>query len=261
MPRTKSKKSASKNSATEMTPESMDSTSDASSVAVLEAPATDTAVCSLPEPNSERALSLVMEMMAIRGGSGKEKGVADFIVSQLRSAGVDEAWIEFDNANQTTPLAGDTGNLLLKLPGTIDGSRRMLSAHMDTVPICIGSQPQSDGEYVRSADPNTGLGADDRAGASTILSAALEILEQKLPHPPLTFCWFIQEEIGLYGARYVEKERLGEPVLAFNWDGGSPDKLCIGATGGYRMEIHVEGIASHAGVAPERGVVPSPLPR
>ena len=52
----------------------------------------------------------------------------------------------------------------------------------------------------------------------------------------------------------MEKERLGEPQLAFNWDGGSPDKLCIGATGGYRMEIHVEGLASHAGVSPERGV-------
>ena len=98
MVRTKSKKSASKKSDPEMIPES---TSDSSSVAVLDAPAADATSSSLPEPNLERALLLVMEMMAIRGGSGKEKGVADFIVSQLRNAGVDEASI-----NSTTLTKG-----------------------------------------------------------------------------------------------------------------------------------------------------------
>src|SRR4029434_1072756 len=104
------------------------------------------------------------------------------------------------------------------------------------------------------ANPATGLGGDDRAGAATILSAALEILEHKLPHPPLTFCWFIQEEIGLYGARCVQKNLLGKPAMCFNWDGGACEKLTIGATGGYRMVMEIEGLASHAGVCPERGV-------
>jgi tripeptide aminopeptidase len=130
----------------------------------------------------------------------------------------------------------------------------MLSAHMDTVPICIGSQPRIEGGFVRSANPSSGLGADDRAGAATILTAALEILEHKLPHPPLTFCWFIQEEVGLYGARFVQKNLLGKPAMCFNWDGGAAQKLTIGATGGYRMVIGVEGLAAHAGVCPEKGV-------
>jgi tripeptide aminopeptidase len=47
---------------------------------------------------------------------------------------------------------------------------------------------------------------------------------------------------------------LGKPKLAFNFDGGCPEKLTIGATGGYRMEIDVRGVASHAGGAPEQGV-------
>ena len=37
-------------------------------------------------------------------------------------------------------------------------------------------------------------------------------------------------------------------------DGGAPEKLTIGATGGYRATIGVHGIASHAGGAPEMGV-------
>ena len=47
---------------------------------------------------------------------------------------------------------------------------------------------------------------------------------------------------------------LGKPKLAFNFDGGSPAKLTIGATGGYRMTIDIHGLASHAGGAPAEGV-------
>ena len=127
-------------------------------------------------------------------------------------------------------------------------------AHMDTVPICLGSKPVIDGAFVRSDDPRTGLGADDRAGATVVLSAALAILRRKLPHPPLTFFWPVQEEVGLYGARHADLDLLGNPKLAFNWDGGTAERITIGATGGYRMEIEIQGRASHAGVAPEEGV-------
>ncbi len=78
-------------------------------------------------------------------------------------------------------------------------------AHMDTVPICVGAKPVKKGTVVRSADPNTGLGADDRAGVAVVLTAALEILKQKLPHPPLVFLFAIQEEVGLHGARHVQQ--------------------------------------------------------
>ena len=75
-----------------------------------------------------------------------------------------------------------------------------------------------------------------------------------MPHPPLTFCWFIQEEIGPARSRCLTKSLLGKPAMAFNWDGGSAAKLTVGATGGYRMEIEIRGLASHAGNAPEQGV-------
>ena len=42
---------------------------------------------------------------------------------------------------------------------------------------------------------------------------------------------------------------LGKPKLAFNFDGGDVDKLTVGATGGERLDITIEGIPSHAGVA------------
>jgi tripeptide aminopeptidase len=205
-------------------------------------------------PDLDRAQRLVLELMAIAAKSGEEAVVADMIRAKLIAAGAAVDAIATDNANKRALIKGNTGNLILKLPGTAKGPRRMLSAHMDTVPICIGSQPKVDGDFVRSANPASGLGADDRAGAATILTAAVEILERKLPHPPLTFCWFIQEEVGLQGARFVQKSLLGKPAVCFNWDGGASEKITIGATGGYRMVIEVEGLAAHAGVCPEKGV-------
>jgi hypothetical protein len=37
---------------------------------------------------------------------------------------------------------------------------------------------------------------------------------------------------------------LGKPKLAFNWDGGPAEKVTIGATGGYRLQIEIEGLAA-----------------
>jgi tripeptide aminopeptidase len=125
---------------------------------------------------------------------------------------------------------------------------------MDTVPLCVGSQPVLRARMVRSADKRTGLGADDRSGCAVVLSAALEILRRRLPHPPLVFFWPVQEEMGLYGAHFANLRMLGSPRLAFNWDGGAANKLGIGATGAYRITIDVDGLASHAGAAPEKGV-------
>jgi tripeptide aminopeptidase len=206
------------------------------------------------EPDLARAQQLVLEMMAIPAKSGEEAIVAKYIRECLLHAGAPADAITTDNANKHALIKGDTGNLIFKLPGTVKGPRRMLSAHMDTVPICVGSQPKVEGRFVRSANPASGLGADDRAGAAAILTAAREILERKLPHPPLTFCWFIQEEVGLHGARNIQKSQLGKPAMCFNWDGGASEKLTIGATGGYRMVIDIEGLPAHAGVCPEKGI-------
>ena len=115
-----------------------------------------------------------------------------------------------DGANRRTPLGGQVGNLVLKLPGTIRGPRRMLSAHIDTVPVCLGSRPVRKGGRVVSADKSTGLGADDRSGTAVLLSTVLAIVRGKLPHPPLTILWTVQEEVGLFGARHVKKSLLGE---------------------------------------------------
>ena len=216
-----------------------------------------------PEPDLSAARKRVIELMAIRGGSGDERAVAERVIAMLVAAGCPEDAISIDSANTKTRLRGNVGNVIVTLPGAgspamIAAPRRLLMAHMDTVPVCLGSKPKvvkvRGREMVRSADPATGLGADDRSGVAVVLSTAIEILSRKLPHPPLTFFFAIQEEVGLFGARYVSAKHLGRPKLAFNFDGGAVDKVTVGATGGHRLDVKIEGIPSHAGVAPEKGV-------
>ena len=205
-------------------------------------------------PDLAAARRTVLDLLAIPGVSGHEKAVAEHVVARLKAAGCPASAIMFDKANTKTPLKGDCGNLIVKLPGTVKAPRRLFMAHMDTVPVCQGAKPVVAGRYVKSADPKTGLGGDDRAGVGVVLTTALEILSKGLPHPPLTLFFAIQEEVGLYGARFAKAADLGRPKLAFNFDGGAVEKVTIGATGGYRMEIAITGIPSHAGVAPEKGV-------
>lgn len=213
--------------------------------------------CNLPmsknEVNADAALERFMTITAIPGRSGDEAAVAAKIVDLLKEAGLDESQIQFDGAEQRTRLDGNCGNLIVTLPGNGKGTRTLLSAHMDTVPICVGAKPVVEGDEVHSSEP-TGLGADDRGGCGAILTAIIERLALgDENYPPAVISFLIQEEIGLQGARNLDVAKVGSVDRAFNFDGGTVEKLTTGAIGGERMTIKLTGIPAHAGVAPQEG--------
>ena len=213
--------------------------------------------------DSAKALEQFIELTAIPGRSGEEADVARQITAWLTAAGVPPRDIIQDEANQHSRIGGNCGNLIVTLHGDDSLPRTMLSAHMDTVPVCLGAQPivrndPSLGNIVTSS-ADTGLGADDRSGCAAIVTAiearlqyARENPDARLPPAVATF--LIQEEIGLVGARYLDRRLVGKVDQAFNFDGGTMDKIRHGAIGGERMQILIRGHASHAGVAPEKGV-------
>jgi tripeptide aminopeptidase len=205
------------------------------------------------EVDQEEALDRYLKLTSIEGGSGREKQVAAAIIEILREAGVKESSMMFDGAETRTRIEGNCGNLIVHLPGTGSGPRTMLSAHMDTVPICIGSDPIVEDDKVHSRG-KTGLGADDRSGCAAILTAAVQRLRRGVANlDPAVLVFFVQEEIGLEGARHLDVEKLGRVDCAFNFDGGPIEKVTTGAIGGARMEIKLSGIPAHAGAAPEKG--------
>lgn len=204
--------------------------------------------------NEEKAIRRVIDLISIPGGSGKEHDVSAWIKKTLTDAGVPAAAISMDNAHKKSPVGGTTGNLIVKLKGTRRGARRLLMAHMDTVPLCVGCQPVRERDWIRPKSKTTALGGDNRAGCAVVLTAVLETLSQKLDYPPLTLLFTVQEEIGLRGAQFLNAGKLGNPELCFNWDGRDPNSLITGAVGANNLSIRIEGIASHAGAHPEDGV-------
>lgn len=222
--------------------------------------ATENALLSV---DADAALERFMQLTAIRGRSGQEADVATAITKILIDAGLDPAMITQDDAQQRTRMEGNCGNMIVSLPGDSRLPRVMLSAHMDTVPICLGAIPvlKDDPELgqIVVAEGDTGLGGDDRAGCGIILTAILERLRFAAQHPdealpPAVVTFLIQEEVGLEGARHLDAAKLGQVDQAFNFDGGAINMIRHGAIGGERMQAVVHGFASHAGVAPEKGV-------
>lgn len=200
------------------------------------------------------AVQRVMDLISIPGGSCRESKVAGWLTKQLQSCGIPSSAISHDSAHKKSPAGGDTGNLIVRLKGTTRAPRRLLMAHMDTVPLAVGCKPVRRGDTIRPASRNTALGGDNRAGCAVVLTAVSEVLRNRIPHPPLTLLFTVQEEIGLRGARFLTAGKLGKPELCFNWDGRDPATLIIGAVGATNLSIGIEGIASHAGVHPEDGI-------
>ncbi|HCK40266.1 MAG TPA: hypothetical protein DHW22_01395, partial [Planctomycetaceae bacterium] len=106
-----------------------------------------------------QATKILMRLLAIPGLSGAESKVVDFLRQELSQAGVAASALKIDSANRRSSLGGETGNLVLRLPGNIRAPRRLLVAHMDTVPVCQGARPVQRGRRIESKDKDTGLGA------------------------------------------------------------------------------------------------------
>ena len=185
--------------------------------------------------------------------TGQEKAIAQDVIAALMQAGVPRKAMRFDSAAERIALPTQTGNLIVQLPGTRPGPRRMFSTHLDTVPTCAGAKPKRQGKRIVS-ESATALGGDDRTGVGVLVTLATTLLERQLPHPPLTLLFTVREESGLHGAKNVDLAALGDPVECFNCDGRMPQQLTIGAVGAERWEVHITGKASHAGVHPERGI-------
>jgi tripeptide aminopeptidase len=164
--------------------------------------------------------------------------------------------IHLDNANTRIPVPTETGNLIVDLPGRgamHNQPRVLFMTHMDTVPLCAGAKPKLAGRKIVN-QAKTALGGDNRCGCGVLVTLAAELAKQKLDHPPITLLFCVREESGLWGARHVDTTELGSPIMAFNFDGGSASNVVIGAVGADRWEVEIFGRASHAGVAPERGI-------
>jgi tripeptide aminopeptidase len=206
--------------------------------------------------DKQAATDRLMRFLAVEGVTGQEAAIGRELTAALKESGVPDDAIHLDNANTRIPVPTQTGNLIVDLPGRgamHNQPRVLFMTHMDTVPLCAGARPKLAGRKIVN-QAKTALGGDNRCGCGVLVTLAAELAKQKLDHPPITLLFCVREESGLWGARHVDTKELGSPVMAFNYDGGSASNVVIGAVGADRWEVEIFGRASHAGVAPERGI-------
>jgi tripeptide aminopeptidase len=195
----------------------------------------------------------LMRFLSVEGVTGQEANIAAAVRDALKRVGVPASAIRFDDANTRIPLPTETGNLIVDLPGTRPGPHLLFSTHLDTVPLCAGAKPRREGDRIVS-DGTTALGGDARTGVALLVVVAETLIRHKLPHPPITLLFTVREESGLHGARELNPTDLGGPVMCINVDGMLASDLIIGAVGQENWEVEIKGRASHAGVAPEKGI-------
>jgi len=193
------------------------------------------------------ALDLFLELAAISSPPGEERAVADRVVEELRSIGLDV------DEDDTGPSIDSTmGNLYARLEPTAEGTPIFLCAHLDTVPPEGPIEPVVEDGIVRNAG-GTILGADNKAAVAAMIEAARRVLAESRPHAGLELVFTAREEVGLRGAGAFDHTRL-HATLGYVYDQAAPiGEIVLGAPSAVGLEVAFHGRSAHAGMYPEEG--------
>lgn len=198
--------------------------------------------------NRERLVKEFLELTAIDSLTKKERKMADALKAKLEGMGYE---VFEDDAGKK--IGGEAGNIICTVKGTKNVPAIMFTAHMDTVEPGIGKKAVVDGDMIRT-DGTTILGGDDVSGIVSILEALRVVKEKEIEHGDIQVVFTISEEGGLYGAKYLDYSRI-YAKYGFVMDGDGPiGTVSVKAPSQDKILVTVEGKASHAGVAPEKGV-------
>lgn len=199
--------------------------------------------------NKKRMLEEFFELVKIKSTSKEEREVAEVLKKKLSELGIE---VREDKACEK--VGGKAGNLIAYVKGTVKNAPViMLSGHMDSVEPCENIKPVlKDG--VITAESDTVLGADDKAGLAAILEALRCIKEQQLKHGDLEIIFTFGEEAGLFGSKYIDKQDLKADFGFVIDSSGSPGDMITAAPGENLVDVVIHGKKAHAGIAPEEGL-------
>ena len=231
--------------------------------AVATQAAPDARIADLAAQQKQPLLDSLSQLVGIESGSRDLEGlarIAYLIADKLRALGGAVELIEPGSpASPEVYRMGDTPEKIGKMvKATFQGTgtkKILLIAHMDTVyqTGMLKAQP-----FRIEGDRAYGLGiSDDKQGIAVILHA-VAILQQLnfKEYATLTVLINADEEISSPGSRAL-LTKLGsehDAVLSHEAAPAGEDKLSLATAGIASVTLKVQGKASHAGGAPERGV-------
>ncbi len=220
----------------------------------------DAAVQAAAAAQRQPLLASLKEFVDIETGSRDHEGITqatELLATKLRALGGQVQFIEpQESTNYRMADTPDKIGRMVKATFTGTGSKRiLLIAHIDTVypKGMAAKQP-----FRIEGDKAYGLGiSDDKQGVAMVVHvvAMLKALNFN-EYGVLTVLVNGDEEISSPGSRAELIKAGGEhdAVLSFEATRTNSDKLSLATSGIASVELKVEGRASHAGAAPERGV-------
>jgi tripeptide aminopeptidase len=198
--------------------------------------------------NNERLASVFTTLCEIDSPSKQEGKVAAYL--QFLFADMGAEVFEDDSASRT---GSDCGNLFVRFPdGGLDREPVFFNCHMDTVLPAIGVKVKREGEVFTSAG-NTVLGSDDKAGIAALIEVMRTLQEKNIPYGPVEFVFTTCEEVGLLGAKALDPSAI-KAKIGYALDSSGINRVVIGAPAANRITAEIKGIASHAGLSPEKGI-------
>lgn len=101
------------------------------------------------------------------------------------------------------------------------------------------------GRTLITSDGTTILGADDKAGIAEIMTMAERILEEEIPHGPVSIAFTPDEEIGM-GAAHFDLEAFGAD-FAYTLDGDTEGEIQYENFNAAKAEFRITGVNVHPG--------------
>jgi tripeptide aminopeptidase len=198
--------------------------------------------------NQERLASVFTTLCEIDSPSKQEGRIAAYLKSLFTEMGA--AVFEDDSASRT---GSDCGNLFIRFPdGGLDKEPVFFNCHMDTVIPAIGVKVKREGEIFTSAG-DTVLGSDDKAGIAALIEAMRTLQEKNIPYGPVEYIFTTCEEVGLLGVKALDSSNI-RAKIGYALDSSGVNRVIVGAPAAKRISAEIKGMASHAGLSPEKGI-------
>jgi tripeptide aminopeptidase len=198
--------------------------------------------------NQERLGAVFTALCEIDSPSKQEGRVAAFLTSLFTEMGAEV--FEDDSAART---GADCGNLFVRFPGGgLEREPVFFNCHMDTVVPGTGVRVRREGDVFSSAG-DTVLGSDDKAGIACLIEVMRTLQEKNIPHGPVEYVFTTCEEVGLLGVKALDPKQIAAKI-GYALDSSGINRVIVGAPAANRIRARVTGLASHAGLAPEKGI-------
>ena len=198
--------------------------------------------------NRERLASVFTTLCEIDSPSKQEGRVAVYLKALFTEMGAEV--FEDDSASRT---GSDCGNLFIRFPESgLAKEPVFFNCHMDTVLPAIGVKVKREGEVFSSAG-DTVLGSDDKAGIAALIEVMRTLQEKNIPHGPVEYIFTTCEEVGLLGVKALDPSLI-KAKIGYALDSSGINRVVIGAPAANRITAEVKGLASNAGLSPEKGI-------